>query len=119
MFYFFKLKTKNYNFLIPIPLFNILTKLLILTASFGFNAFVCLLIILLDLGVNTFFTNLLPVSEAVVLVIFLAESKANLAKSLPALLVTIPLIIFPIVSNIPVPPNAYCLLNPCFGTIIF
>ena len=118
MFYFFKLK-QNYYFLIPIPLFNILTNSLILTASFGFNAFVCLLIILFDFGVNTFFISLLPTSEAVVLVIFFAESKSNFAKSLPALLVTIPLIMFPIVSNIPVPPNAYCLLNPCFGTIIF
>ena len=66
------------------PLFNILTKLLILTASFGFNALVCLLIIFLDLGVNTFFTILLPTSEAVVLAIFFAESRVNLAKSFPA-----------------------------------
>ena len=83
MFYFFKLK-QNYIFLISIPLFNILTNSLILTASSGFNAFVCLLIILFDLGVNTFFTNLLPASEAVVLAIFLLESKANFAKSFPA-----------------------------------
>ena len=111
MFYFFKLK-QNYNFLIPIPRFNFLTNSLILTASFGFNDFVCLLIILLDFGVNTFFTNLLPTSEAVVLAIFLLVSKANSAKSLPALLVITPLTIFPIVSNIPVQPNAYCLLYP-------
>ena len=75
--------------------------------------------IFLDLGVNTFFTNLLPTSVAVVLAIFFPTSKADLAKSLPAWLVTTPLTIFPIVSNIPVPPNAYCLLYPCFGTIIF
>ena len=106
MFYFFKLKTKNYIFLIPIPWFSFLTNSLILTASFGFNVFVCLLIILLDLGVNTFFTNLLPTSVAVVLATFLLVSKANFAKSFPALLVTIPDTIFPIVSNIPVPPNA-------------
>ena len=66
------------------PLFSFLTNSLILTASFLFNALVCLLMILLDFGVNTFFTNLLPTSAAVVLAIFLLESKANLAKSLPA-----------------------------------
>ena len=85
--------------------------------------------IFFDLGVNAFVTNFFPMSVAALFPASKAFYAPSLATLLPtsiaedviclaALLVKILVKKFAMVSNIPEPPYAYLLLNPCLVMII-